>query len=105
MVHRNSHLVEAPKFFHTAAQVVFIGRIADPHIFEKGRDLIPVVRIDVDGIVAEAETADRPVHIRLLPAVDKLVCPFAGDPHDVLGTLHAEEETSVGHAFLKHADV
>ena len=105
MAHGNPHLVESPKFFHTALQIRFAGRIADPHIFQKGRDLIPVVRIDVDGIVAEAETADRPVNFRLLPAVDKLVCSFAGDPHDVLGALHAEEETSVGHALLEHAYV
>ena len=102
---RKVHPVEGPEFVHTALQIIDIVGIAGPHVVEEGCDLVAVLRVDVHGIVAEAEAADRPVDFRLLAAVDQLVGAFAGDPHDVFGALRGEEEAAVRHALFQDTDV
>ena len=105
VVNGQVHGVELAELVHAAAQVVEVVGIAGPDVVEEGRDLVPVLRVDIHGIVAEAEAADRFVDVRLLAAVNQLVGAFAGDPHDVFGALSAEEEASVGHALLQDTDV
>ena len=90
VVYGQVHLVEGPELVHALSEVLGILRVANSHVVEVGCDLVAIVRVDVNRVVAQALAADGCEYCSFLLAVDQLVGAFAGDPHDVFGTAGAE---------------
>ena len=83
MLHLQFHLMKPSQALHAFFHVPGTVRITDSRTFQKFRDLVSILRIDICNVIAYFLSVDGLINCCFFPPVNQLFRSLTGDAHNV----------------------